>query len=263
MDSILDILTIDRVDEDTFITRGIDSGFPGLYGGQVAAQSLLASCKTVQPNQVPHSLHAYFLRAGRSSLPIELQVFRDRDGRSYAARRIVAVQNGEVIFNMSVSFHQLEDGPDVQAVSMPLVLSPEESIVQGVPRGSQDIQLRDAAPNSDHDMPHCTWTRSVTPLPDNPHLHACVLTYVSDFYTGLVEFDEFPKNPRTASLDHAMWFYRPVNMNEWNLMDWHPQSMAYGRGHYIGHIYDQQGRLVAGLGQEMVVRESKASLPTV
>ncbi|MEI7453877.1 MAG: acyl-CoA thioesterase domain-containing protein, partial [Actinomycetes bacterium] len=190
MDSILDILTIDRVDEDNFITRAIDSGFPGLYGGQVAAQSLLASCETVQPNQVPHSLHAYFLRAGRSSLPIELQVFRDRDGRSYAARRIVAVQNGEVIFNMSVSFHQLEDGPDVQAVSMPLVLSPEESIVQGVPRGSQDIQLRDAAPNSDHDMPHCTWTRSVTPLPDNPHLHACVLTYVSDFYTGLVEFDE-------------------------------------------------------------------------
>ena len=81
MDSILDILTIDRIDEDNFITRAINSGFPGLYGGQVAAQSLLAACKTVEPDQVPHSLHAYFLRAGRGSLPIELQVFRDRDGR--------------------------------------------------------------------------------------------------------------------------------------------------------------------------------------
>lgn len=257
MASILDILTIDRIDEDNFITRVVDPDFPGLYGGQVAAQSLLAACQTVEPSQVPHSLHAYFLRAGRSARPIELQVFRDRDGRSYAARRVVAVQNGEVIFNMSVSFHQPEDGPDVQAVSMPSVLSPEESIAQHAPRGSQDIQLRNAAPNDDHDMPHCTWTRSITELPDDPQLHACVLTYVSDFYTGLIEFDEFPKNPRVASLDHAMWFYRPVNMNQWNLMDWLPQSMAYGRGHYIGHIYDQQGRLVAGLGQEMVVRESR------
>ncbi|MFA7322771.1 MAG: acyl-CoA thioesterase domain-containing protein [Candidatus Nanopelagicales bacterium] len=257
MAGILDILTIDQIDDDHFITRVVDKEFPGLYGGQVAAQSLLAACRTISEHQVPHSLHAYFLRAGRSAVPIELQVFRDRDGRSYAARRIVATQSGEVIFNMSASFHELEDGPDVQAVSMPSVLPPLTENSQPVPRGSDDIELVNASPNDEHEMPYRTWTRARIELPDDPHIHACVLTYVSDFYTGLVQFEEFPKNPRVASLDHAMWFYRAVNMNHWHLMDWQAQSMANGRGHYVGHIYDDQGRLVAGLGQEMVVRAAR------
>lgn len=257
MPSILDLLTIDQRNDSHFVTRVVDTTHPGLYGGQVAAQSLLAACRTVEDGQVPHSLHAYFLRAGRSTIPIELEVFRDRDGRSYAARRIVATQSDEVIFSMAASFHTPESGADVQAVTMPEVLPPIEGRSEAVPRGTGDIVLLDAQPTEGHDMPFRTWTRTTTPLPDDPHIHACVLTYVSDFFTGLVQFEEFPKNPRVASLDHAMWFYRAVDMNRWHLMDWQAQSMAHGRGHYTGHIYDEQGHLVAGIGQEMVVRAAR------
>ena len=246
MSSLLDVLTLDQIDENHFISRvvtpdmrGINPDFTGLYGGQMAAQSLLAACKTVSPMQVPHSLHAYFLRAGRNTVPLEITVHRDRDGRSYSSRRIEASQQGEVIFTMNASFHQLETGPDVQAVHLPTVPSAQKSVAVPVPVGIVDVTLIDATPTVGNAFPHQTWTKVDVELPDDPQI------------------DEFPKRPRLASLDHAMWFHRPFNMNEWHLMDWQAQTMAHGRGHYIGHIYDEQGRLVASIGQEMVVRESK------
>ena len=264
MSSLLDVLTLDQIDENHFISRvvtpdmrGINPDYTGLYGGQMAAQSLLAACKTVSPMQVPHSLHAYFLRAGRNTVPLEITVHRDRDGRSYSSRRIEASQQGEVIFTMNASFHQLETGPDVQAVHLPTVPSAQKSVAVPVPVGIVDVTLIDATPTVGNAFPHQTWTKVDVELPDDPQIHACALTYLSDFFSGLVQFDEFPKRPRLASLDHAMWFHRPFNMNEWHLMDWQAQTMAHGRGHYIGHIYDEQGRLVASIGQEMVVRESK------
>ncbi len=258
MPSLMEILTIDQIDEDHFITRVMDPSHPGLYGGQVAAQSLLAACRTVAPEQVPHSLHAYFLRAGRSALPIELEVFRDRDGRSYSARRVVATQAGEVIFNMSSSFQFPEDGPSVQALTMPVLDSTPGPEAHRWLQMTSDIELIDAAPKTGSPMPDKTWTRALGKLPDDPQIQACALTFVSDFFTGLVQFDEYPENPRSASLDHAIWFYRLTDMNQWHLMDWHAQSMAHGRGHYIGHIYNSSGVLVAGIGQEMVVRARPA-----
>ena len=260
MSSLMEILTIDQIDEDHFITRVMQPEFPGLYGGQVAAQSLLAACRTIAPEQLPHSLHAYFLRSGRSALPIELEVFRDRDGRSFSARRVVASQAGEVIFNMSASFQFPEDGPSVQAMTMPKLEPAHGPGVRREPQMTPDIELVNAAPVPGRPMPDKTWTRATVELPDDPQIHACVLTFVSDFFTGLVQFDEYPEHARTASLDHAMWFYRPTDMRTWHLMDWHAQSMAHGRGHYIGHIYDASGRLVAGIGQEMVVRASRSRL---
>lgn len=258
MPSLLEILTIDQIDEDHFVTRVLDQQFPGLYGGQVAAQSLLAACRTVSPKQVPHSLHAYFLRAGRSALPIELEVFRDRDGRSYSARRVVATQAGEVIFNMSASFQFPEDGPSVQALTMPALDPTPGPEIHRELQMTADIELINAAPKPGAPMPDQTWTRALTALPDDPQIQACALTFVSDFFTGLVQFDEYPENARSASLDHALWFYRATDMNQWHLMDWHAQSMAHGRGHYIGHIYNSSGLLVAGIAQEMVVRARRA-----
>ena len=185
-------------------------GPAGLYGGQVAAQALRAAAATVDPDRHPHSLHGYFLSRGDASRRVLLTVYRDRDGRSYSNRRVIAVQQGKVIFNMAASFHLAEPGPDYQAHLAPDVAGPD-----GLPELETRFSLHGIdirvpeQPRAGQQWPSRVWLRARDALADET-LHACALTYVSDMFTGLAAVPGIaPLGPPT-SIDHAVWFYRRV-----------------------------------------------------
>ncbi|MDO8731899.1 MAG: thioesterase family protein [Actinomycetota bacterium] len=254
MTALADIVQLDSLSDDRFLTHNIVTNGGFLYGGQVLAQALKAACMTVDAERVPHSLHAYFIAGGKSTEPIEFAVSRDRDGRAYSARSIAVMQEGRLLMNMLASFQVPEEGIEAQAPTFPSVARPPaEPNLYSLPT-SPDALVWD--PEPDANLPHPTqaWCRFESELPDDPVLHACGLAYMSDFFNGLVRFDEFPAKVSVSSLDHAMWFYRPTNMNEWHLMDWVGHSMSGGRGHYSGQFYDASGVMVAGVTQEALVR---------
>ncbi|MCA9610101.1 MAG: acyl-CoA thioesterase II, partial [Myxococcales bacterium] len=231
--ALLEQLDLERLDRDLFRGVSPDEGRPRVFGGQVAAQSLVAAVRTVEGRMV-HSLHSYFLRPGDPKVPIIYEVDRIRDGRTFATRRVVAVQNGEAIFNMAASFQIEEEGFE-HHVEMPEVPPPES-----VPSNAE--RIRQAREHADHPIfrwlskldrpivihdtdpidpvhptvrtgPHRVWFKSDGGLPDDPILHRCVLTYASDMTLlgaslaqhGLTWFDP---TLQVASLDHAIWFHR-------------------------------------------------------
>ncbi|HVV29755.1 MAG TPA: acyl-CoA thioesterase domain-containing protein [Mycobacteriales bacterium] len=253
---LLTQLTLERIDPNLFRSVVIDpQDYTHLYGGLVAAQALRAAADTVEPGRVPHSLHSYFLRRGDPGAQVVFHVDRDRDGRSFSARRVTALQDGKVIFNLSVSFHRWVPGPDTQRPAPPQVEDPDALPVSD--RASYLASIECRLPRQDWPLdqirvPQRAWLRCTLPLGEDPVLHACVLTYVSDAFNGVAPLATGTTRAR-ASLDHAMWFHRPVQMDAWVLMDLCPQSLAGGRGMYTGNVYDQSGSLVAALAQEMVL----------
>jgi acyl-CoA thioesterase-2 len=251
--SLLDLLDLEPLDRDLFRATALLEETMPLYGGQVAAQALLAAGRTVPEGRVPHSLHGYYLRGGDAAHPTLLRVDRDRDGRSFSARRVVAVQNGEVIFNMSTSFHEPRPGLDRQVEPMPEAGDPEALAPFALPRL---LSVEARVPEQPHpvDFPTRFWSRVTTDLPDDPLVHACALTYLSDYGTGLTALQEGDWYPG-SSLDHAVYFHRPVRMDRWVLMDLVPRSVAGGRGWYTGTVHAQDGTLVASLTQEALFRE--------
>jgi acyl-CoA thioesterase-2 len=251
--ALLDLLQLEEIDRDLYRSRStFRDPFP-LYGGQVAAQALMAAGLTVPDDRLPHSLHGYFLRSGDAQRPTVFRVDRDRDGRSYSGRRVVALQGGEVLFNMSCSFHADTQGPEVQSHPAPEAGDPEALPVVVLPR-LFSIESRQAPqPVADTPWPTRFWSRLAVPAPDDPLVHACVLTYLSDISSGLAGLP----NAREAagpSLDHAVWFHRPARLDEWVLLNLVPQTVSGGRGWYTGSIHDQQGRLLASLVQESLFR---------
>jgi acyl-CoA thioesterase-2 len=257
--TLLDLLELEIVEENLFRANFVFSDPFNLYGGQVAAQALRAAGLTVPPDRVPHSLHGYFLRAGDASRPTVFQVFRDRDGRSYSARRVVAVQRGEVIFNMSVSFQagdpRLADQPDEQGPELPDTGGPDANPSWTVPRlfsfeGRLPEQPYPHSPFATRFWSRCTQTT------DDPLINACVLVYLSDISSGLGRFDT-PNFASGSSLDHAVWFHRPAQSGEWLLMDMVGHSVAAGRGWYTGSILTERGSLVASFAQEALFRHSQ------
>ncbi|MDL4817482.1 acyl-CoA thioesterase [Actinomadura opuntiae] len=251
--SVLELLDLEELDRDLYRgTLVFDDPYP-LYGGQVAAQALRAAGGTVPEGRLPHSLHGYFLRGGDAARPTIFRVDRDRDGRSFSARRVVALQGGEVIFNMSVSFQQPAVDEDRQVHPAPDAPGPEALPDEEMPRlFSMDSRVP-PQPYAAADFPTRLWSRCVEPLPDDDLLHACVLTYLSDISSGLTALHD--GNARSgSSLDHAVWFHRPVRMDEWVLMDLVPLTVASGRGLYSGTIHTRDGALVASLTQECLFR---------
>ena len=247
-----ELLELEEIDRDLYRAR---SAFPdrlnyNLYGGQVAAQALRAAGLTVAPDREPHSLHGYFLRPGDPSRLTVFQVFRDRDGRSFSARRVVALQHGEVIFNMSASFHATRDGYDEQVHDAPAVPGPEECRPFDIPR-LYSVESRVAPRPAETGWPMRLWARCTVALPDDPLLHACVLTYLSDVVAGLAPLRgaEYHSGP---SLDHSVWSHRPARMDDWVLLDLAPNSAARGRGWYTGALYTTGGRLAASIAQEVL-----------
>jgi acyl-CoA thioesterase II len=182
---LVDVLTLERIDANLYRSAVVFDDPFGLYGGQVAAQALRAAAETVAADRHPHSLHGYFLSRGDPTYPVLLTVHRDRDGRSYSNRRVIAVQNGIVIFNLAASFHVVEDGYDYQAHQAPDVTSPEDLPDFSFHTRMLGIEIRVPEQSADgQQWPSRVWMRSREKLADET-LHACALTYVSDMFTGL------------------------------------------------------------------------------
>jgi acyl-CoA thioesterase-2 len=282
LDGLLSRLDLEGIDTDLFRGFSPHDGRPRIFGGLVAAQSLVAACRTVE-GRVAHSLHGYFLREGDTSVPVIYHVDRIRDGRSFATRRVVAKQQGKAIFNMSVSFQAPEEGLEHQ-VPMPEAPPPgtiptnEErmrayrertdhpaidfllSLDRPIQRREVDhVDLLEPEP---HSGPQRMWFRANGELGDDPVLHQAVLTYASDY--GLLEssFNEhghsfLSEKLIIASLDHAVWFHQPVRADTWMLYVTHSPRTVGGRGLNFGHIYSEDGALVASVAQEGLMRNRK------
>lgn len=251
---LVDVLSLERIEADLFRSRVVYDDPFGLYGGQVAAQALHAAALTVEPDRQPHSLHGYFLSRGDPSRRVLLMVNRDRDGRSYSNRRVIAVQNGVVIFNMAASFHVTEDGPGYQAHPMPLVAAPEDAAALVGRTRMLGIEIRvPAQPVPGQEWPSRVWMRTPEHLAGET-MHACALTYISDMFTGLASVPGIEQVGPVTSIDHAVWFHRPATFDDWVLMDLLPESAGGGRGMYTGRIFSRDGALAAGIAQESLFR---------
>jgi acyl-CoA thioesterase-2 len=188
------------------------------------------------------------------------RVYRDRDGRSYAARRVVALQGGEVLLNLSASFHIPEDGPDRQIGPPPTAPRPEELDGLRLRTRAVGVDFRDADPDSGLPSPSRVWARVTEPVPDDRHLYACMITYISDMCTGLFRLADFDWHVQLTSIDHSLWLYREARPG-WLLVDLVGESVSGGRGLYRGRIYDEAGVLVAGLAQESLFRRISTPRP--
>ncbi|MFK8906279.1 acyl-CoA thioesterase [Streptomyces sp. YS-3] len=280
LDALLDLLDLEQIERDYFRGRSRSALVPRVFGGQVAAQALVAAGRTVSAETpTPHSLHAYFLRAGDPGAPIVYLVDRIRDGRSFTTRRVVAVQHGQPIFHLSASFQRYEEGLEHQA-DMPPAPDPEslptaaEMLPRQLPadvaerlieaRAAVDLRYADAPPWAGVGTPReprsQVWFRTNAKLADDPLLHIALATYVSDMTlldSVLLAHGRGGWAVRDvvgASLDHAMWFHRPFRADEWLLYDQESPSASGGRGLGQARIYTQDGRLAVTVVQEGVVR---------
>ncbi|MFF0281061.1 acyl-CoA thioesterase [Rhodococcus aetherivorans] len=252
-----------------------------VMGGQVAAQALAAAGATVDAGRVAHSLHGYFLREGRPDRVIEYHVSRSRDGRSYSARQVAAVQDGAEIFVLTASFVRPGAGPERQLVA-PVVPAPDtapdvydvwsalhpEAHAQAVYAGAVEVRIvpRPAgptAPEADGTVRQDVWLRSRGPLPDDPLVHACALTYLADAtlaQSSAIEHEVMYPLRREhgrvglASIDHAVWFHRPLRADDWLLLRQTSTSIASCRGFNQGTFWSPDGTMVASATQESVVR---------
>lgn len=278
--SLLERLDLEELDTDLYRGFSPDDGRKQVFGGQVVGQALVAAFRTVEGRSA-HSLHSYFLRRGDPSRPIIYEVDRIRDGRSFTTRRVVGRQRGEAIFNMSVSFQIDEDGPSHQA-PMPEAPPPESvpsneekiraaaakhgdsPLFQFLAKLERPIEQRDLDPVDIIDPKplrgmHRIWFKAKAALPDDPLLHQCVLAYASDMalldncinHHGLTWF-----SPQlvAASLDHVIWFHRPFRADDWLLYSMESPSASGARGLNHGRIYTSDGRLVASVSQESLMR---------
>ncbi len=275
LDFLVNLLDLEPIEVNIFRGRNPNEDRQRVFGGQVAAQSLMAAGRTVDIGR-PHSLHAYFLRPGDPSVPILYEVDRIRDGRSFTTRRVVAIQHGRAIFHLSASFHVDEEGPSHQ-FPMPDVPPPEEleSLSTRLEPYRQVLQDWFARPHPIEqrhigDLPFIhgngkepvqrLWIRADGTLPaDDPLLHACIATYASDmslFDTMLAPHEVRWDDPdfMGASLDHCMWFHRPFQADEWLLYDMDSPSAYGARGLARGFMFTRDGRLVVSMAQEGLMR---------
>jgi acyl-CoA thioesterase II len=265
MARILRLLELERRDDSSFVAATPDDGLPRLFGGQVAAQSLRAATLTVDAGRPAHSLHAYFIRPGKPGVPLDLDVARTRDGRSFATRLVTASQEGEVIFSMVTSFHAAEPGHDWQPPAPADVPDPddcqwgESPLRRFATMSPFDIRPVHEPQRTEFPVVHPCWIRTKGPLPDEPAIHACIVTFMSDIFTvGSARGPGFPppKQFMGASLDHAVWFHRPFRADEWLLFDVGPLSNHGARGLAAGTMHDRDGVLVASLAQEALLRDA-------
>lgn len=262
--TLLDLLQMEQIDRDIYRSMVLFDEPFDLYGGQVAAQALLAAGRTVPEGRMPHSLHCYYLRGGSAAKPVLFLVDRDRDGRSSSARRVTALQDGEVIFTLSASFAAFRDGADHEVDPMPEVAPPDELPEWEFERLWSTEARVPPQRTPTTPWPSRFWARSTLELPDSPLVHACVLTYLSDTSSGLVDVPDGAHSAGTT-LDHAVWFHRPARLDDWVLMDLVPRTVAAGRGLYTGTVRRADGGTLATLMQESLFREPRlgAALPKI
>jgi acyl-CoA thioesterase II len=277
---LLDLLRLERIEDNLYRGQSRDIGTRYVFGGQVLGQALSAAQKTVSPERVVHSLHAYFLRAGDIEHPIVYDVDRTRDGGSFSVRRVTAIQHGKPVFVLASSFQKPEPGSEHQ-LSPPDVPRPEDlieadplepaTLAQLPPKMQRwlsrrgPFEFRPVYPRNELNPTkrppyQQVWFRLVGErLPDEPALHQALLAYASDFH--LIGTTTFPAgisylqpNVQMASLDHAMWFHRPFRVDDWLLYACDSPSAQGARGLARGSIYSHDGKLVASTAQEGLIR---------
>ncbi len=275
---LLTLLELERLEVNLFRGESRDIGSPQVFGGQVLGQALMAASRTVE-GRVVHSLHAYFLRRGDFNAPIVYEVDRSRDGQSFSNRRVIAIQHGEQIFNMTASFQVVQPGLEHQ-ISMPSVPPPESLAdsshvdpellarlperVQRLLETPRPFEFRSVQPISRLSVSRVApvrqiWLRAVSAVPDEETVQRCLLAYVSDFY--LLETATLPHGISSlsgkavvASIDHAMWFHRPLRVDDWLLYAVESPSASGSRGFARASVFSRDGRLVASTAQEGLVR---------
>jgi acyl-CoA thioesterase-2 len=253
--SLADLLDLEVLDRDLF--RGFNVGLDRhrLFGGQVAAQALCAAGLTVPDDRLPHSIHGYFLRQGRPDRAVILQVDRDRDGGSFSARHVRAVQDGEVIFSMLASFAVERPGGEFEALARSDRRPPTDGDRVGHALLLDIVEINPLAVEDGRvTHPDALWIRVRDPLPDNRLVRACAVAYLSDLGTGFGQVDVEGVGTGGPSIDHVMWFRRDVDPCDWLLLDLQPGAAAGGLGVYTGTVRDRDGRLAALLAQEMLLR---------
>ncbi len=267
VDALLEVLDLEDIEVDLFRGRSPETSLQRVFGGQVAAQALVAAGRTVVPERTVHSLHAYFLRPGDPDRPIVYDGDRLRDGRAFTTRRVVARQHGRPIFTMSASFQVAEPGLEHED-AMPDVPGADEladaRAALGPGTGPWVDWWRDWLPLEVRLVPPTdegrtrVWLRPSGALPDDPLLHVCVLAYASDLTLLTSTLARHPgvqrEQVQLASLDHAMWFHRPVRADGWLLFDQASPSASGGRGLGTGRVFAAEGTLVASVVQEGLVR---------
>ncbi len=294
LDELLRILRLERIEENIFRGDSQDLGWGRVFGGQVLGQALSACRQTVEEARRVHSIHAYFLRTGKTDQPVVYMVDPIRDGRSFTTRRVVAVQNGKAILNLAASF-QIEEPGFSHQEDMPEAPPPDDLrserelaalylermpplVVARIPQGLRDqvladrpIHIHPVAPVEPGAPPvrgprRQVWMRAAARLPDDPELHRTLMAYASDFHllaTSLQPHGVSWLTPgmQVASLDHAMWFHRPFRMDEWLLYDVESPSASGARGLVQGRFYNRAGELVASVAQEGLIRDRRAEGP--
>jgi acyl-CoA thioesterase-2 len=278
LDDLIKVMTLERLEINLFRGESRDIGSPQVFGGQVLGQALVAATATVE-DRVVHSLHAYFLRRGDFNSPIVYEVDRALDGKHFSSRRVVAIQHGRQIFNMSASFQLAETGLEHQ-VSMPDVPQPESlldldahyrdvtdklpaaarrMLEQKRPFEFRPVQPPEPLRRSQSAGLKYIWFCAVDVLADDEALHRCLLAYVSDFHlldTALKPHGVSMISPTLviASIDHAMWFHRSVRVDDWLLYAIDSPSASGARGFTRGSVFTRDGRLIASAAQEGLIR---------
>lgn len=286
---LIALLSLERIEEHLFRGPSQDLGWGTVFGGQVLGQALSAAGQTVPAGRLAHSLQAYFLRPGDVTRPIVYQVERLRDGGSFSARRVAAIQHGEPILHMTASFQEDEAGLehqdqlDLAAIAPPETLPTEQQratkVLDLLPPSGKKWALAATAFDLRTDDPDVSpiapparaarrniWMKANGAVPDDPALHRCLLAYVSDFtfmITALLPHGKslFTPGLKAASIDHAMWFHRPFRADEWLVHTVDSPSAQGGRGLARGRIFTRDGRLVTSTAQEGLIRLRDPAAP--
>ncbi|MGL4446346.1 acyl-CoA thioesterase II [Shewanella sp.] len=284
LDNLLSLLSLEPIEMGLFRGQSQDLGFGHVFGGQVMGQALSAAKQTVADAREVHSFHSYFLRAGDEKLPIVYHVENMRDGGSFSARRVSAMQKGRPIFHMTCSFQQPETGFSHQA-QMPQVPGPQGLLNQQelamtmrdrVPKpmlekfmADAPIEMRLVNPSDpfapkEREPYRYVWLRANGTMPTDRHIHEYLLAYASDFNFLVTAAQPhgvsfLTPGMRMATIDHAMWFHRPINLGEWLLYSIDSPTASGGRGYVRGQFFNQQGELVASTTQEGLIRMVKGN----
>ncbi|MGN6375811.1 MAG: acyl-CoA thioesterase [Sphingomonas sp.] len=276
---LVNLLDVEQLDTDLYRGARQPGGVGRVFGGQVIAQALQAAQRSTEAPKIAHSLHAYFMRAGNEDFPIIFRVVRDFEGRSFATRRVIAMQQGKPILNMAASFQTPEDGLHHQD-AMPDVPGPDElrseadlrhEIIDRIPEKFRRMMLRarpiefrpvqprawfsaEKRPPEQH-----SWFRLVAPIGDDMAMHRAILAYASDMTllgTSMLPhgINWLMQNVQTASLDHSLWLHEPFRADEWLLYSCDSPWAGHARGFNRGRIFTADGRLVASVSQEGLIR---------
>ena len=284
LQDLVTLLGLEKLEENLFRGQSQELGWGAVFGGQVLGQALSAATQTVAPERMVHSMHAYFLWPGDPAKPIIYDVDRIRDGASFTTRRVVAIQAGRPIFNLSASF-QIEDQGFEHQDPMPEVPPPEDlptdaervkKIAHLLPPGigarmasrgafemrSTDPEWADPLNPSPRDARRLVWVKATEPLPDKPTLHRELLAYISDW--GFISASLQPHGRSTispgmqiASIDHVMWFHAPFRMDDWVLHSIESPVARNSRGLVRGQMFTRDGRLIASTTQEGLIRKRR------